>query len=153
MKKNKAIFYLLFLAFIPFYSCSHVNQDSKNHYDQQSNQTPVIKSHGFRPLSLAEENSEEGLDPKAVKRGRSVYKDYCFACHGKNAEGDGPLASKQEYPPRNLRKTIENMKHFKLYINVSKWMGEMPGWKADLSQEQIDDVGQYIKSLASKSKS
>ena len=42
-----------------------------------------------------------------VEQGRELYTRYCAACHGLNADGNGPLASVMKTPPANLRKLSE----------------------------------------------
>jgi mono/diheme cytochrome c family protein len=38
-----------------------------------------------------------------IRRGRSLYLEYCASCHGVNADGRGPLRHSLTTPPTNLR--------------------------------------------------
>jgi mono/diheme cytochrome c family protein len=38
----------------------------------------------------------------AVPSGKAIYKQYCAACHGVEAKGDGPYASMLKVPPPDL---------------------------------------------------
>jgi mono/diheme cytochrome c family protein len=38
-----------------------------------------------------------------VAEGRSIYLRYCASCHGRNADGNGPIARSLTTPPTNLR--------------------------------------------------
>ena len=38
-----------------------------------------------------------------VAQGRAIYLRYCASCHGRNGEGDGPIARALTTPPTNLR--------------------------------------------------
>jgi mono/diheme cytochrome c family protein len=42
------------------------------------------------------------LPPNYVPSGKAMFKQYCAACHGIDARGDGPLASMLKVPPANL---------------------------------------------------
>jgi len=42
-----------------------------------------------------------------VERGHELYTQYCAACHGLNADGNGPLAPVMKMPPANLRRLSE----------------------------------------------
>jgi mono/diheme cytochrome c family protein len=38
-----------------------------------------------------------------IARGRALYLDHCAVCHGRNADGKGPMAKVLSTPPANLR--------------------------------------------------
>jgi mono/diheme cytochrome c family protein len=38
-----------------------------------------------------------------VAQGRALYLQYCASCHGRNADGKGPVARALSTPPANLR--------------------------------------------------
>jgi mono/diheme cytochrome c family protein len=42
------------------------------------------------------------LPPTYMPSGEQTYKQYCAACHGANAKGNGPLASLLKTPPSDL---------------------------------------------------
>jgi mono/diheme cytochrome c family protein len=41
-------------------------------------------------------------DSSAVLMGSSTFKTYCAACHGRTAQGDGPLADQLRFAPADL---------------------------------------------------
>jgi mono/diheme cytochrome c family protein len=41
-------------------------------------------------------------DPSAAAKGAMIYRTYCASCHGKDARGDGALASRLKVAPPNL---------------------------------------------------
>ncbi len=45
---------------------------------------------------------EKKLDHAEAAMGRASFKIYCGSCHGKEAKGDGPLASSLRTPPADL---------------------------------------------------
>jgi mono/diheme cytochrome c family protein len=46
--------------------------------------------------------AQEQLPPTYMMSGRDMYKQYCAACHGTEAKGDGPAAYALKIPPANL---------------------------------------------------
>jgi len=45
--------------------------------------------------------------PTQLERGAARYERYCSACHGKDADGNGPMASSLRQPPSDLRRIAE----------------------------------------------
>jgi mono/diheme cytochrome c family protein len=143
MKKITLILLVLTLA-----TCSRINRESRDYYQQNNN--PV--RHGIVPLSqdtnVTNVSTPEPLDEKAIVRGETVYQQNCQSCHGINATGNGPKAKKLQAKPRNLVTMAKEVPYFKFYIMVSRWQGEMPGWKNVLTEKEVSDLEQYIRSLA-----
>jgi len=94
---------------------------------------------------------------QTLSLGKQVYLEYCMACHGMNGEGNGP-ASKGSIPaPRNLTQGLYKFglvknnalptdKDFHRIIKKGLHGTGMLPW--DVSDDQIDAVIQYIKTLA-----
>jgi mono/diheme cytochrome c family protein len=40
--------------------------------------------------------------PSSTERGKQTFLEYCAACHGVSAKGDGPAASALKIPPEDL---------------------------------------------------
>jgi len=40
--------------------------------------------------------------PQALAAGKAIYAKYCAACHGRNAQGDGPMAAALKTKPADL---------------------------------------------------
>jgi mono/diheme cytochrome c family protein len=108
-----------------------------------------------------------GPDPKKVKNpvaataasvtaGAATFKKYCSFCHGADAKGDGPLAPKGSHPP-NL--TDDTWGHGdtdgEIFLVVHDGLGEksaMKGLKTKLSDQDIWNVINYLRSLGPKKK-
>ena len=45
---------------------------------------------------------DDTLPPSYVPTGEQMYKEYCAACHGSDAKGQGPLAAILKTPPPDL---------------------------------------------------
>jgi mono/diheme cytochrome c family protein len=100
---------------------------------------------------------ERKLDTAQVARGKQVYENYCLECHGEQGKGlagdwrirdaDGmfpppPLddsAHAWHHPTAALLQTIRE--------GSPQGTGKMPAWKDKLSEQEMQDVVEYIKSL------
>lgn len=49
----------------------------------------------------------ERTTPTQLERGAARYQRYCAACHGKQADGNGPMASSLRQAPSDLRRIAE----------------------------------------------
>jgi|SRR6185437_11082772 mono/diheme cytochrome c family protein len=96
------------------------------------------------------------LDPEKIKRGEAVYRTNCANCHGPNGEatpGWRNPGADGKYPPPPLdgsahawhhsTETLERM----IRIGSPADIGGMPAWDGKLTNQQIDDVIVWIKSL------
>ena len=45
---------------------------------------------------------DKAVPSKVVPSGKVMYKEYCAACHGEEAKGDGPYAPLLKVPPPDL---------------------------------------------------
>jgi mono/diheme cytochrome c family protein len=105
-----------------------------------------------QPKNLAGRN----LGPEKIKRGEAVYRANCASCHGPNGESTpgwrnpGPDG---KYPPPPLdgsahawhhsTETLERM----IRVGSPADIGGMPAWDGKLTNQEIDDVIVWIKSL------
>ncbi|MDO8436539.1 MAG: cytochrome c [Nitrosomonadaceae bacterium] len=95
------------------------------------------------------------LDPEKIKRGATVYRTNCASCHGPNAEAT-PNWREQgadgRYPPPPLNGSAHDWHHStatleKMIREGSPGIGGMPAWNGKLTNQEIDDVIVWIKSL------
>lgn len=127
---------LLLLVLIS--SCSRVNVAARDHYREQR------MRHGIYPLSS---DITKKFDEASVARGKMLYTNHCFSCHGASGTGDGPAAANQKVKPANLQKLASEVSNFKFFMSVSQWQGEMPGWKDPFNDSDRDDLVAYIKTF------
>jgi mono/diheme cytochrome c family protein len=110
----------------------------------------VILQGRIDPL-LVVESGEGAIDPNdlvMVARGEEVYTTYCLSCHGANLRGDGPLSGSLNPPPTDF-----NAPHAKVHPNadLTYWIQygiqgtAMPGFRSQLSDQDIRDVIAYIQ--------
>ncbi|MBI4164529.1 MAG: cytochrome c [Acidobacteria bacterium] len=91
------------------------------------------------PYSLNNEN--------ALKRGASVYANFCLACHGPTRAGDGPVARRGYPPPPAQPPPIKDGEMFHI---ITYGRGNMPSHAGQLSREDRWKVILYIRSLQQK---
>ena len=105
---------------------------------------------------VANPASQGALLPKdsmeaAIFRGGLVYANYCVTCHGLNADGNGRAARLYNPRPANLRLSDKNDAYFGLIIRkggAATGRSEfMPTWEAELTNEQINDLVAYLRSI------
>ena len=91
----------------------------------------------------------------SAESGRAIYEANCSSCHGMKGEGDGPAGAALNPKPRNYAKdgfkygsSIEEVKM--TIINGIDGTAMAP-FRDSLSEEQIVQVSEYVKSLASQS--
>ncbi|MBX9636476.1 MAG: c-type cytochrome [Nitrosomonas sp.] len=99
---------------------------------------------------------KRNFDQTQIKRGESVYAANCVGCHGLNGEATpdwrkpGPDG---KYPPPPLDSTAHAWHHSTevLKKTILKGtppdIGSMPAWEGKLTEQQVDDVIVWIKSL------
>lgn len=100
---------------------------------------------------------ERNLDPRQVARGQGIYAQHCTVCHGpegKGMPGNWRIRDAQgRYPPPPLDDSAHAWHHPTAVLlqavreGSPEGEGNMPAWKGTLSEQEIQDVVAYIKSL------
>ncbi len=89
----------------------------------------------------------------SIERGVVAFQHYCSLCHGATAEGNGRAAKLYTPRPANLLKTDRNAAYIDLILRRGgAAMGRsqfMPPWGDELTEEQIRDLVNYIRSISS----
>lgn len=96
-------------------------------------------------------------DPVQVARGEAVYTHHCLECHGaagKGPPGDWRIRDADGYfPPPPLDDSAHAWHHPTAALLATirdgspQGQGRMPAWKDKLSEQEMQDVVAYIKSL------
>jgi cytochrome c oxidase cbb3-type subunit 3 len=90
-----------------------------------------------------------------VSRGEVVFKTNCILCHGVKGDGKGRASVLFDPPPANLTQSDKNDEYKKMIITLGgKAMGRsevMPIWGEQLTEQQIDDVVAYLRTILVKS--
>ncbi len=96
------------------------------------------------------------LDAAQVVRGETVYETNCMGCHGSNGEATPDWRKPNpdgKYPPPPLDSSAHAWHHSTEVLKKTilkgtpPEIGSMPGWEGILTEQQVDDVIVWIKSL------
>ncbi len=146
-----------FIIFVILVSCSSVNQESKDQYVKgQKFRHGIIPAENFKlkNLGLKKEltpeysnNLRSKLGKDLVERGRILYEKNCIQCHGPQGMGDGVEAAGLAHKPANLKKTVQEVRHFKFYMSISQMEGNMPGWKTHFTEIEREELVAYIQTF------
>lgn len=99
---------------------------------------------------------KRNFDQAQIKRGESVYKANCTGCHGPNGEATPEWrkpGADGKYPPPPLDSTAHAWHHSTEVLKKTilkgtpPEIGSMPAWEGKLTEQQVDDVIVWIKSL------
>ena len=84
---------------------------------------------------------------EAIARGRALYHDYCFPCHGAGARGDGPVAAKFIPPPNLLTEGYRNRGDGFFFAVITSGGPLMPAQGPALDPEERWAIILYLRSL------
>lgn len=86
-------------------------------------------------------------DPKAMREGRSWYRNVCANCHGGRADGQGERGTGAD-----LRKFKRGFREFvQIVLDGRQVQGRiqgMPGWRGVLPNDDIYKIAAYLETLA-----
>ncbi len=112
--------------------------------------TKLLMDQPERALPLLERSEVD--EPPSLRRGRSLFRNYCSLCHGENGEGDGKMARIiKDPPPFNL--TLSRAPDDYLMQIITRGgaaMGRsprMPPWGEQFSESERRSIISYIKTL------
>ncbi|WP_444996717.1 cytochrome c [Aliikangiella sp. IMCC44359] len=101
---------------------------------------------------LIKEQKQSNSESLGVKQGKDIYMIRCTLCHGKSGEGDGRMSKLLKSPPP-FDLTASRLPDEYLQ-KIIKGGGEavgrskhMPPWGDQLSQQEVDAVIDYIKTI------
>ncbi|MDK2744509.1 MAG: cytochrome c [Nitrospira sp.] len=86
-----------------------------------------------------------------LKNGERIFQQHCVGCHGTAGDGLGPDIKELIVPPVNFRSAKSRTKtDMELYLSIKQGVlfSPMHGWADRLSDQEIRDVLNYIRSLA-----
>jgi high-affinity iron transporter len=81
--------------------------------------------------------------------GEAIYGQQCAMCHGPAGGGDGAMAAAMDPKPTNLADSAFQKARTdeQLATAIGDGKGLMPGYKAQLSADQIQALVSYIRKL------
>jgi mono/diheme cytochrome c family protein len=94
--------------------------------------------------------------PESIKAGEGNYQKFCRFCHGADAKGNGPQAPKDTHPPDLTDAKWDNgSSDGEIFTSIRDGVGpkfDMRAFKSKLTEDQIWEVVNYIRSLGPQQK-
>jgi mono/diheme cytochrome c family protein len=84
-------------------------------------------------------------------KGKAIYEKLCLACHGPRGKGDGPTGKVLIPPATDLTSAATKKKSDTDLLKIIRDGNPptaMPAWKGQLSEQEIQAVLAYIRSLS-----
>ena len=87
-----------------------------------------------------------------VAEGKEVYTKFCVQCHGKDGQGDGPVASNPRWPgpPPPYNGRLADLPEGKIFHSITYGKGLMGSHAAQISQEDRWKLVYYVQKLQGK---
>lgn len=83
--------------------------------------------------------------------GEAIFKTKCVLCHGPDGSGNTPLG--KQLQAANLRsKEVQKLSDAELHKIVHDGQANMPSFADQLSDDEIDQVIQYVRVLGKAAK-
>ena len=110
------------------------------------------RHHAVIPEEYAGTISPTAVDEASLQRGNELFATNCTSCHGEDGMGTGPAAEGLDPAPAPIARTSQMMADAYLFWRISEggvpFGTQMPGWKEVLSEEDIWDVINYVRSIS-----
>ena len=76
-------------------------------------------------------------------RGGELYKELCWQCHGKTAQGDGPLSAQFAAPPLKGTVTVDNVDEL---VEIIQWgKGKMPAYEQLIDKHDTKRILKWLR--------
>jgi mono/diheme cytochrome c family protein len=91
---------------------------------------------------------------ESVARGKRLFERYCVSCHGVTGHGDGPAAASLPSRPEDLSMLAPPpiFPDGVVAYRIANGKNLMPAWKSALSESEIWDLLNFIRSLRPSNK-
>jgi mono/diheme cytochrome c family protein len=107
-----------------------------------------VLAHGWKaPAKPAERENPVAANAASIEKGKTLFLDQCAGCHGRNATGNGPMASALNPAPSDLVEVSGHHPDGDFFWKIENGRGSMPGFGGRLTDEQIWHLVNYIQSL------
>jgi cytochrome c oxidase cbb3-type subunit 3 len=87
------------------------------------------------------------LTYESMQKGARLFQENCATCHGKNADGNGVAGFNFKIQPANLRAMAKTHKEGEFAYKIRAGRGDMPSWELVLTDTDIWNLVNYIKTL------
>lgn len=99
------------------------------------------------PKEATQKQNPISLNQVSVSNGKEIYTQNCAYCHGDNARGLSSDVTGFPNDTPNLIQALKNHTDGDLHWKIQNGKDAMPSFQEDLSENDIWDVINYIKSL------
>lgn len=107
------------------------------------------RAHGWvAPQAEIARRNPVRADAASVRRGGKLYREQCASCHGPTGRGDGPAGRALKPAPADLVAHGAHHSDGDLAWKIRSGRGAMPGFGTTLTDTQIWDVVNYLRTLA-----
>jgi mono/diheme cytochrome c family protein len=111
----------------------------------------IVIGLGSRFIATPDPTNPTSPTVDSIARGRQAYLNNCAACHGAEARGGGPMAGTTQVPPPALTGPSSHLgvhSDGELFRIIGNGLpGGMPSWAGKLSEREIWDVINFLRSL------
>ena len=108
-------------------------------------------SHWLAPTTETSQQNPIPLTYESMQKGARLFQENCASCHGKNADGNGVAGLNFKIQPANLRAMATTHKDGEFAYKIREGRGDMPSWKLVLTDTDIWNLVNYIKTLDEES--
>jgi len=110
---------------------------------------PAAQENATPPPSNGLPVNPEPGDLSSATRGGVLFSQNCARCHGSGGKGDGPEGVNLPSKPRDLTAPrVHGLADGEIFQTISAGRGYMPSWQTRLSEPQIWDLVNYIRTLS-----
>jgi len=110
---------------------------------------PAVRENAASTPSGAVPANPEPGDLASATRGGMLFFQECAPCHGGGGKGDGPEGVNLPSRPRDLTAPrMRGLTDGEIFQTISAGRGYMPSWQNRLSEPQIWDLVNYVRTLS-----
>lgn len=102
------------------------------------------------PEEYVEMENPVETNKNSISDGKTLYKQHCKLCHGKNGQGDGYHAKNLQVNPSDLTfDDIDVQKDGELFFKIKTGRDEMHSFKVVLGEKDVWNLVNYIRTFYS----
>ena len=119
--------------------------------DGKTAQSPVQGTFHRKAL-ISEGDNPIPISPEVISRGEHLYNNYCYVCHGKSGDGDGPLIPRYTNPPLFTSQRLMKMSSREMYHIITHGKRDMPSHAGQIEEVDRWKLIHYVEKLQGKAK-
>jgi class 3 adenylate cyclase/mono/diheme cytochrome c family protein len=104
-------------------------------------------SHWLAPITETNQQNPIPSTYESRQQGARIFQENCSTCHGENADGNGVAGLNFKIQPANLRAIAGTHKEGEFAYKIREGRGDMPGWELVLTDTDIWNLINYLKTL------